>query len=49
LPSADGKTAVQKVQSLTDLLGANITSVEVGWAFDPAARQYYFAVISDNS
>jgi hypothetical protein len=49
VPSPNGKAAVQKVQSLTDLLGTNITSVEVGWAYDPAARQYYFAVISNDS
>jgi hypothetical protein len=49
LPSPNGKIAVEKVQSLTDLLSASITSLEVGWAYDPTAREYYFAVISDDS
>lgn len=49
LPTANGKLAAQKVSSFTDLLSSNITSLQVGWAYDPTARQFYFAIISNSS
>lgn len=49
LPAPNGQLAVQKVQSLTNLLSANLTSLQVGWAYDPTAREYYFAVISNGA
>jgi predicted nucleic acid-binding Zn ribbon protein len=49
LPTANGKLAAQKVSSFTDLLSTSITSVQVGWAYDPTAHQYYFAIITNSS
>lgn len=49
VPHANGKEAVEKVHTFTNLLSPNIKSLQVGWAYDPAAHQYYFAVISNGS
>lgn len=49
VPGPSGREAVQKVLSLTNLLDPNLSSLEVGWAYNPAAREYYFAVIRDDS
>jgi hypothetical protein len=46
LPDADGKAALQKVLPLArSLLDPGLKSLEVGWAYDPGAQQYYFALI----
>ena len=49
VPSPNGKDALQKVMPLTNLLDPHLASLEVGWAYDPAAREYYFAIISNDS
>jgi hypothetical protein len=45
LATADGAQAVQKILPFAHLLDAHLTTIEVGWAFDPSARLYYFAII----
>lgn len=45
VPRPTGAAAVHQVAALTDLLGHGLRAVQVGWAYDPAAHQYYFAVI----
>lgn len=44
---ADGQAAVDKVRSRAhDIL--TMTSFEIGWAYDPAGHQYYFAIVQDS-
>lgn len=45
LAKPDGTQAVQKIQSFGHLLDPNTKSFEVGWAYDPGAKLYYFAII----
>lgn len=45
VPGPDGTAAVEKIQKFGKLLDPNITSIEVGWAYNPVGKQYYFAVI----
>lgn len=45
LAKPDGTQAVQKIQSFGHLLDPNAKSFEVGWAYDPGAKLYYFAII----
>lgn len=47
--NASGEAALRKVAPFTDLLDRNLVSLQVGWAYDPAAHEYYFAVISSDS
>lgn len=48
VPDADGKEAVQKVLPFAQsILDPALKSIEVGWAYDPAAREYYFAIIQN--
>ena len=49
VPAVSGAAALRKVAPFTDLLGRNLVSLQVGWAYDPAAHEYYFAVISSDS
>lgn len=44
LSTPDGQEAVQKILPFAHLLD-KMTSVEVGWAYDPKAKLYYFAII----
>jgi hypothetical protein len=45
LSTPDGQEAVQKILPFAHLLDPNMTSVQVGWAYDPKAKLYYFAII----
>jgi hypothetical protein len=45
LTAADGKQALEKVLPFAKLLAPDLKALQVGWAYDPAAQQYYFAVI----
>lgn len=48
VPAPNGRAALQKIIPLAhDLLAPNLSGVEVGWAYDPSAKIYYFAVITD--
>lgn len=40
----DGAAAVQKILKFGKLL-TDMKAIEVGWAYDPGAKQYYFAII----
>jgi hypothetical protein len=44
LPALDGAQAVRKILPFAHLL-SDFESFEVGWAYDPGAKLYYFAVI----
>jgi hypothetical protein len=44
LPKADGPAAVQKILPFAHLLDP-MKNFEVGWAYDPGAKLYYFAII----
>jgi hypothetical protein len=44
LADLDGPAAVQKILPFAHLLNS-MKSVEVGWAYDPGAKLYYFAII----
>ncbi|MEO9138707.1 MAG: hypothetical protein ABI345_06525 [Jatrophihabitans sp.] len=44
VPSPDPAAAVQKILQYGKLL-SDMKSIEVGWAYDPGAKQYYFALI----
>lgn len=44
----NGARAVQKILQFGRLLDPNVKSFEVGWAYDPGAKQYYFAIIRND-
>lgn len=44
VPKPDGDAAVKKILQFGKLL-SDMKAVEVGWAYDPGAKQYYFAII----
>jgi hypothetical protein len=44
VPGPDGKKAVDKVAQLAKLLSP-MKSFGVGWAYDPAGKQYFFAIV----
>jgi hypothetical protein len=44
LSKPDGAAAVQKILPFAHLLD-DMKSVEIGWAYDPGAKLYYFAII----
>jgi hypothetical protein len=43
-----GAAAVAKISKLGRLLDPSMTSFEVGWAYDPQSKQYYFAIIRND-
>lgn len=43
-----GKAAVAKISKLGKLLDPSMKSFEVGWAYDPGTKQYFFAVIRND-
>jgi hypothetical protein len=45
LPSPNGKAAVAKIQQFAKLLDPQMTSINVGWAYDPGSKTYYFVTI----
>lgn len=49
VPSPNGQQALQKVLPFAhSLLDSGLKSLDVGWAYDPAAHQYYFALIQNS-
>lgn len=48
LSQPDGAAAVQKILKFAHLLDPHLKSVEVGWAYDPKAKLYYFAIVRDD-
>ena len=44
---ADGTKMVKKIASLAHLLGS-AKSFELGWAYDPGSKTYYFAIIRND-
>ena len=45
LAKADGAAAVQKIVQFGRLLDPNVKNFGVGWAYNPGAKLYYFAII----
>jgi hypothetical protein len=48
LAKPKGDQAVQKILPFAHLLDPNVKSFEVGWAYDPGAKLYYFAIIRND-
>ena len=48
LAKPDGAEAVQKILPFAHLTDTQMKSVEVGWAYDPSAKLYYFAIIRND-
>lgn len=48
VPAANGQEAVNKILPFAHhLLDSGLSSVQVGWAYDPSAKQFYFALIEN--
>lgn len=45
VPGVNGRTAVHKIVPFAQLLDPQLRSVDVGWAYDPGAGQYFFALV----
>ena len=45
LADPNGQQAVQKILPFAHLLDPHMKEIQVGWAYDPSAKQYYFAII----
>jgi len=41
----DGKLAVSKISQFARLLDPSMKAIEVGWAYNPATKTYYFSTI----
>jgi hypothetical protein len=48
LSKPDGTKAVQKILRFGKLLDSHLKTVDVGWAYDPGAKEYYFAIIRND-
>ncbi|MDT4920164.1 MAG: hypothetical protein QOI15_1066, partial [Pseudonocardiales bacterium] len=48
LSKPDGQEAVQKIQQFAHFDDPDMTSIEVGWAYDPGAKLYYFAIVRNH-
>lgn len=48
LSKPNGSKAVQKILPFARLLDPNLKNFEVGWAYDPDAKLYYFAIIRND-
>ena len=44
VPKLDGAAAVQKILPFAHLLN-DMKDFEIGWAYDPGAKMYYFAIV----
>jgi len=44
----DGQAAVQNMLAFGRFLDSDLTSIEVGWAYNPSAKLYYFASIRND-
>ncbi len=45
VPKPTGAAALQKIMPLGKLLDPQLKSFEIGWAYDPGASLYYFAIV----
>jgi hypothetical protein len=48
LSQPDGQEAVQKIQQFAHFDDPDMTSIGVGWAYDPGAKLYYFAIVRND-
>ena len=48
LAKPNGRAAVQKILQFGRLLDPSLKNFEVGWAYDPGAKLYYFAIIRND-
>lgn len=48
LAEPNGRQAVQKILPFAHLLDPQMKSIEVGWAYDPRAKLYYFAIVRND-
>jgi hypothetical protein len=48
LADPNGQEAVQKIEQFAHFEDPNMTSVEVGWAYDPGPELYYFAIVRND-
>jgi hypothetical protein len=48
LADPNGQEAVQKIEQFAHFEDPQMTSVEVGWAYDPGAQLYYFAIVRND-
>lgn len=48
LSDLDGEEAVQKIEQFAHFEDPHLTSIEVGWAYDPGAKLYYFAIVRND-
>ncbi len=45
VPDLTGAAALEKITKFGKLLDPQMTSLGVGWALDPASKQYFFAIV----
>jgi hypothetical protein len=48
LSDLNGEEAVQKIEQFAHFEDPHLTSIEVGWAYDPGAKLYYFAIVRND-
>lgn len=48
LSDPNGEEAVQKIEQFAHFEDPHLTSIEVGWAYDPSAKLYYFAIVRND-
>lgn len=48
LADPNGQEAVQKIEQFAHFEDPQLKSVEVGWAYDPGAKLYYFAIVRND-
>jgi hypothetical protein len=48
LAQPNGDEAVQRIEQFAHFEDPHLTSVEVGWAYDPSAKLYYFAIVRND-
>jgi hypothetical protein len=48
LSAPNAQEAVQKIDQYAHFEDPNMKSVEVGWAFDPSTKLYYFAIVRND-
>jgi hypothetical protein len=48
LADPNGQEAVQKIEQFAHFEDPHLTSIEVGWAYDPSAKLYYFAIVRND-
>jgi hypothetical protein len=48
LADPNGQEAVQKIEQFAHFEDPHLTSIEIGWAYDPSAKLYYFAIVRND-